>query len=487
MVRFRPFALVVAALAACGGDEAPPTPRQLPAGMVVEGSLLRLPRDGGSAQLLRPDSLTPLPWRLRGSLPPIARALGTDLEERTVYAVDTLGRLIGLDLEFQQWRVHLASARQLTATQDGIVFGLDSTRHPMRFAGRALTTFRASVENGPVRLLRAPSSQVAAYSPGSGTVQLLGEEGEVRRFAVPQGEVTTTWYGDLLAVTTDTGIALVSPAGRGADSLRFKELRGHPAVAVFSPSGHRLYVARNANDLVAFDRFSFDEAWSLDLPGSAAALRIDRSGRWLLAKPIAGDSVWVIDLVRREVTATVRTPWGDDLPMVTAGRTLVTRDGKDVVAMDIAGAGGPSVIARLVDAAGDLFLAVPWLPRGVVAEPVTVATTPADGDSSVSVPDSTATPPPASADAPAQPPAAAGDPGAEVYLQVSASQNEEFAKTLAGQLKDGGFPARVLPPKGPGEPYRVVVGPYPTREEAEAVGRRLGRSYFILTPGTKDT
>ena len=39
----------------------------------------------------------------------------------------------------------------------------------------------------------------------------------------------------------------------------------------------------------------------------------------------------------------------------------------------------------------------------------------------------------------------------------------------------------------PEDGFRVVVGPYSTREEADAAGRRLGRPYFILTPGAGGT
>jgi cell division protein FtsN len=73
--------------------------------------------------------------------------------------------------------------------------------------------------------------------------------------------------------------------------------------------------------------------------------------------------------------------------------------------------------------------------------------------------------------------------GGDIYLQVSSSQNQEWAQAFARQLKDGGFPAKVLAPKTSDEGYRVMVGPYPSREAAESVGKRLGRSYFIVMPG----
>jgi cell division septation protein DedD len=91
--------------------------------------------------------------------------------------------------------------------------------------------------------------------------------------------------------------------------------------------------------------------------------------------------------------------------------------------------------------------------------------------------------------APPAPPAAAPAPAATgtIYLQVSSSQNSDWAQALAKQLKDGGFPAKVLDPKTSDESYRVVVGPYANREDADAVGKRLGRPYFIINPGSGDT
>ena len=43
--------------------------------------------------------------------------------------------------------------------------------------------------------------------------------------------------------------------------------------------------------------------------------------------------------------------------------------------------------------------------------------------------------------------------------------------------------ARVLPPQQPDDGYRVVLGPFATRAQAEATGRRLGRPFWIYQPG----
>lgn len=462
-------------LAACGGGETTTVVRGVPPGMPAEGALLRLPSAGGRARLYRADSLTPLDWQIATGVPKIVRALGTELEDRMVYAVDTEGRLVGIDLLARRTRIHLAATQQLTATPDGAVLGLDSARRAIRFSSRALTTYRASVEGtgGTPQLLRGPGGQVAAYLPAANVLQLLGEDGEVRRFAAPAGEAIASWHGDLLAVTTDSGIVLFDPSGRDEEP-RFLRLRGAPVSTSFSPSAHRLYVARGRGDILVLDRFTGEERATIELPAPAQALRVDRSGRWLLAQPETGDSVWVVDLVNREVALTIQTPWAEDLPLVAGGRTLVVRDGEDVVAWELTGA-SPTERTRLVGAASDIFLAIPWSPEEPLApEPAPVEVAQAETPAPAPVLADSAT-----VEAPA-PPAVAEMTG-DIYLQISSSQNREWAQALAQQLRDGGFPARLLNPTDPSDPYRVVIGPFPTRDEADAVGRRLGRPYFVLS------
>jgi cell division protein FtsN len=83
-----------------------------------------------------------------------------------------------------------------------------------------------------------------------------------------------------------------------------------------------------------------------------------------------------------------------------------------------------------------------------------------------------------------QPDTAAADTtaaGATVYLQVSSSRNPEWAQELTAKLKGAGLPASVLPPKRGEEAYRVVIGPYATREQAEATGRTLGMPSFVIS------
>jgi cell division septation protein DedD len=65
---------------------------------------------------------------------------------------------------------------------------------------------------------------------------------------------------------------------------------------------------------------------------------------------------------------------------------------------------------------------------------------------------------------------------------VSSSRNPAWANELADKLKAAGLPSSVLPPKTGDDAYRVVLGPYATREQAEATGKSLGMPSFVITP-----
>ena len=59
-----------------------------------------------------------------------------------------------------------------------------------------------------------------------------------------------------------------------------------------------------------------------------------------MARAGKGDSLWVIDATAWKLAITIQAPWGEDLPTITAGKNLLIRQGKDVVALDLALARG---------------------------------------------------------------------------------------------------------------------------------------------------
>jgi hypothetical protein len=266
------------------------------------------------------------------------------------------------------------------------------------------------------------------------------------------GDVAASSWGDMLAVANDSGVVLLDPLARRDEAL--VRLPDHPRAVAFSPSGHRVYVARRSlPGLAVIDRFELEELDGVALPGPAATIRLDPLGRWLIARPAAGDSAWIVDLPVKRLLGAVASSWQADLPVVAADGSVVVRQGKDVVVYQADSAGALHETGRRAGGADDLWLVTRWRPRWGLATAAGVAADPA-------VPGG----------------------GEVLYVQVSVSRNRAWSDEMAQQLTRAGLAARVLAPSRPEEGYRVVLGPYPTRAEAEAIGRKLGRPYWIYQP-----
>jgi hypothetical protein len=260
----------------------------------------------------------------------------------------------------------------------------------------------------------------------------------------------------LVAIAADSAVVLFTPGA--SHPFRTLDAGRHVQHVAFSPSGHRLYVARGGADaLTVYDRFTWTKLGAIDLPGEPGAMRGDPLGRYLLVRPAKGDSVWVMDLSTHELLGSWSTAWGEDLPAIAASRFLLLRQGQDVVGYDLASAKLPEV-GRIPGGAADLWLVLNWAPRGETPQGP--------------APDSAAL--------------AGGRPASEarVFVQVSSSQNPAWADELARKLSGVGLPASVIKPQHSDEGYRVVLGPYPTREAAESTGKKLGQPYFIYMPDT---
>ena len=155
--------------------------------------------------------------------------------------------------------------------------------------------------------------------------------------ALPGGAAAATYLGDLVAVAADSAVILYEPQAK--QPVRVLPVSGGARAVVFSPSGHRLYVARGKGDIQVFDRFGNEALETIGLPGPARDLRSDLYGSWLLARPEKGDSVWVVDATTSRFIGGVAAKWGTDLPAVVGSRTLLVRAGADVRALDL-GANG---------------------------------------------------------------------------------------------------------------------------------------------------
>ena len=410
-----------------------------------------------------PDSLGHASWTTSKPVPPVRKVLGINLDERVAWAVDSKDNLIVVDLESRGVREQLKGVTFAAMGPDGSLFLADDERRVVHFVRRNPVSFQDPLPAAPRAFFGSLNDQLVAVTEGR-TPQLITANAEqgLNAVDIPAGNVSATFWGDLVAVATDTAVVLYETSGRrGVTSIR---ARRHAREAAFSPSGHRLYVVEEDDEVAVYDRFSLSELARIRLPGIPRSIRLDASGRWMLARASGADSVWIVDLATNRLAGAAPGEWAADLPLVAGAATLVVRHGDDVATYDLRQV--PPAVERVLPGGGsDLWAAAAWVPRErlpaavAAAESATVVQDKALVADSVVLPTTDST---------------------EIYLQVSLSQNPAWAGQLVDTLKAHGFPASVLRPEQPDEGYRVVVGPYSSRDQAEEVGKRLDRSYFVI-------
>ena len=419
-------------------------------------SAVRLPRDGGQARLYRLPSLEPSSWSTEDKLPPLERAVGGDAEQGLVYALDRHHNVVGVDLATRRVRPYVEEVRYAAVGPDGALYSVGTSRVVTQLVRRTPVRFRSKLQGTPAELRGTMNGVLLARLAGTrSTLEVLGSDQPPASTPLPAGPMATSLYGDLVAIASDSAVVLYDPMAKHAPKVI--RVRGHARDVAFSPSGHRMYVARDDRSLLVIDRFTGETLGEIELPGASKEIRGDEYGRWLLVRPAAGDSVWVVDVGRGRQVGSVAAGWATDLPLVAAPNTLILRRGADIVGLNLAADGLPET-GRIKGGAEDLWLSLRW-------RPARDAEVQAAADSGLQVADT---------DSSAAPPS--------VYLQVSSSQNPAWANELTEKLKGAGLPASVLPPARSDEAYRVVLGPYATREQAESTGKKIGMPSFVVTP-----
>lgn len=413
---------------------------------------IRLPAKGGVPQLYRLPRLTPVEGVLKGKLPPVERVVGLDPESEFLFVSTAKKELLALDLGSGRVDTVATGVAQAALGPDGTLYAVDTMRRVQSLSRRTRFAWPQALTALPRDLFGATDQHLVGVIPQDRLLVAAADQPPTVHPIAAGGDVAATRWGDLVAVASDSGVAFYDPLGRRTPA--FVKLGDAPRALAFSPSGHRIYVARrNAPGLAVIDRFERKEIDGVALPGPVAALRLDPLGRWLLARPVIGDSAWIVDLPIKQHTGIVPTRWQADLPAISPDGVLIYRRRDEVVAVR---PDSLTEVGRVTKAAGDVWVLTTWLPRGVTAS---VASARADSV------------------------AAEGSPEGPLYVQVSTSQNPEWSQHLADDLSRAGMNARVLPPQAPDDGYRVVLGPFTSRAQAEATGRRLGRPFWIYQPG----
>jgi len=433
-------------------QQSPQRVSQLQVQARIPGVAIRLAAKGGVPQLYRLPRLTLVEGVLKGKLPPVERVVGLDPESEFLFVSTAKKELLALDLGSGRVDTVATGVAQAALGPDGTLYAVDTTRRVISLSRRTRFAWPQALTALPRDLFGATDQHLVGVIPQDRLLVAAADQPPTVHPIAAGGDVAATRWGDLVAVASDSGVTFYDPLGRRNPA--FVKLGDAPRALAFSPSGHRIYVARrNAPGLAVVDRFERKEIDGVALPGPVAALRLDPLGRWLLARPAVGDSAWIVDLPIKQHTGIVPTQWQSDLPAISPDGVLIYRRRDEVVAVR---PDSLTEVGRVTKAAADLWVLTTWLPRGV---PATVASARADS--------------------------AATEGGAEgpLYVQVSTSQNPEWSQHLADDLSRAGMSARVLPPQSADDGYRVVLGPFPSRAQAEATGRRLGRPFWIYQPG----
>lgn len=453
--------------------------------------LVRLPIDGGAARAYRwgRDSIL---WTSTQPVPHLGALIAFDADQGTVTFTDSHHVPSRVELRLGTVTPAATTAMESLTSADGwAVYGINARREVERLTPSGNWSHKSALT--PRLLLPQPDGSLVLLND-------LGGRSILRRLHPPEARVTDTIsvpratfavgtsIGDRIYFGTDSGLAGV----RVRDLVRTQTIRlpGVAADAVPTPSGDRIFVAMAGDPvLVVIDRYTEEIARRVTLAAPAIALRMDPDGRYLLARRDGSDSVAVISVADSRVVNVIASRWRGDLPLVAPDGAILVLDSTDAV--DVEPRSG-KVRHRYEGGARDLWALIRWngfRPRAKgLDEPVNFAADSADSTGVVP----TDTQVVASRAAPAVPVAGAAPPPGETpvpearsrasnwTLSFAALLDEQRAKALAATIRVEGKPVRVVSSRRDGASiWRVVYGPFGTREEAERAGRRTGLPYWV--------
>ena len=469
-------------LAACGpadrGRSGAARDTAPPSSLTARGPdnlVLRIPRNGGEVRVFAYPRLDTIVWNGAESPAP-ARVLAFDEEEGVIILVDARGQPARID--FRQGAATTVTKSKLTglASNDGsTVYGIDADGVVERFATSGAWKWKPPVAARAVFPQPDASLLVLGERAGASVVWKVRPPSTrvVDSVVLPRVDrALRTQVGDLLFLATErelTGVRTRSM--QRTASVAFDE---PVELLAATPSGDRVFVVTSG---------------SIELGRHPSDLRMDPLGRYLLARLDGVDSAAVIALGTNRVVGTLATGWRADLPFVAPDGGIALAQGTDVIVTD-----GTTLrpTARVRGGAADFWYPFRWTgfrPRAEgLDSPVDFGGPPADSspapaDSAAPRADTAVSPP---VPAPAPPPrdTAVRRPAPVYTVSFAALLVADKARELAASIRVGSENARVVTAVRDGSTiYRVVLGPYPTREEAERIGRESKQSYWIYEEG----
>lgn len=489
-VRTPLFALALM-LAACGpADRGTPAARDsatttATAGRGPDRLVLRVPRAGGEARVYAYPRLDTVLWS-GGATPALAKVLAFDEEAGMLAVVDAHDAPARID--FRQGGSGAVTKTTLTglASNDGsIIYGIAPDG-----------TVERNALSGSWKW-KPPVSARAVFPQPDGSLLVLGERAGgsvVWRVRPPGTKVVDSVVLSRVdrALKTQVGDLLYLASERELTGIRTRTMQRLASITfdepvellAATPSGDRVFVVTTTGTAVqVVDRYRERIGGQIELGRHPSDLRVDPLGRYLLARPEGEDSTMVIALGTNRVVGTIATVWRADLPFVAPDGGIAVEQGKDVIIAD-----GETLrpTVRVNGGAADFWYPFRWTgfrPRPQeLDKPVEFGGPPVDSTKTRadSAADSSAAPAPA----PPTRDTTAHRPAAGYTVSFAALLVADKARELAAQIRVGNENARVVVSMRDGSTiYRVVLGPYATRDEADRIGRESKQSYWIYEGG----
>jgi hypothetical protein len=434
--------------------------------------LLRVPRNGGVARVTAYPQLDSTVWTSSDVAPALERVLAFDPDAGLIAAVNTKGAPVWLDLRVGAVTIPGKGNNHSLVSVDGSnIYGVGADGAVARFTTAGNWLFKP------------PQAGRAVFPQTNGTTLILGgRAGDTRLWRVRPPETTVSDSATVANVTGGVGAPLgdrVFLTRPPSDVLILRartlqlgapiKLEHHALAIATSPSGDRAYVVLDSTtSLAVVDPYQNSVVSKTTLPGRARDLRVDPFGRYILVRAATGDSVWVISVGTDRVAKTVHSDWRGDLPFVAVDGSIVVTDGKDVVFQ-----GAKDV--RVPDGASDFWYPFMWnglRPRAASLDSVPMVRVDSD---SVKV-----APPPAETTTVVAPPRGDTAAAKEFTVSFAVFLDEGQARDEASKISVNGQTARVVTGMTAGTAvFRVVMGPFPSRDEADRAGRASGRQYVV--------
>ncbi|HMG69693.1 MAG TPA: SPOR domain-containing protein [Gemmatimonadaceae bacterium] len=420
-------------------------------------------------------------------IPALDRVLAFDESGGTVAYVDSKGFPGRIDLrETDVTKASRAKLTSLSSANGSDIYGINSKGEIVRLNPTGGDWhFKPPV---PARSVFAQPNGELIVTANKGTQTLVWrvrppDDIVLDSTVLPlSGRGVRTSIGDRIYFAVDSG--LIGIKAKDLSPVGTVELESRVRALAPTPSGDRLYVATMADSGISIvDRYSGKVGMGVVLPAPPADLRMDALGRYLLARFPKGDSAWVIAIGTNRLVGAVHTRWETDLPAIAPDGKLAVLQGKDVVILD------PEkleVLSTVAGAAKDFWYFFAWdgfRPRARgLDQPVTFGDSGSNDSLAAS---STSSAPPESPTTPgaadtAAPPPTASAPASGFTVQFAALLTDDKAQQIASTIRVGATPAHVVSSSIGGSPiFRVIMGPFTTKEEAERVGRAAKHEYWV--------